>query len=392
MPSALALQVSAMRVLPFAVALLALVVAFPAASAAKVTLTIEAGTRADSSMYFTPSTATANQGDDVTLTVHNGDTIFHDFALLDYNGRDIEIELDPQETGTKNFTAALAGTFEYICEVTGHKDRGMKGTLTIQQAANGGGKPAPGFELVFALVGAAAAALVLSRRPPRRGRVAPMGALLVGASLLAGCASSPTTPPSPPASPPGGPPSTAPYDTAFEGDAVGAAPAGWTVSSGTWRVVENASSPAGARVLQATNTGEGFPLIIAPAGAYRDFDASVRFAVLGGHDSQSAGIAFRHKDDPNYDVVRINLLEANMRLFKYVNGGRSGVGTGGAALAQLGTWHEMRITARGAEIVAYLDDQRVFEVEEGSNLIGGVGLWTKDDSTTQFDDFAVTPK
>ncbi|HEV8359789.1 MAG TPA: cupredoxin domain-containing protein [Candidatus Thermoplasmatota archaeon] len=366
---------------------LALLLAVPVAEAARVPINVEAGSNPDGSMYFRPDSFSVTQGDEVALTVHNVDEIFHDAAILDYDGRDIENELDPGETGTKTFTASVAGTFRFICEVRGHAGLGMQGNFTVR-AANAGTKGAPGLEAPLVAGALLAAAGLALRRRPRR--LAPLlGALLVGALLMAGC-TSPRNPPDGDTTPPVGTPTGGAFEASFESASTGAIPAGWQAARGTWTVVEDETSPAGSKVLQVTDVAGDYPLLVAPTGTYRDLDASVRFKILGGRDSQSAGIAFHHRDKGNYTVVRINLLEGNGKAFTYVNGDRKNIATGDAN-ATLGAWHLLEVKVRGEEIVMRVDGARSFEVESPANPIGGVGLWTKDDSRTEFDDFTVRP-
>lgn len=142
-----------MRALPALVALLLLV---PVAAAKGVTL--HAGTRADGSMYIEPASVAVRQGEVVDLTLVNDDASTpHDWALLSFGDRDIEVYTKGGETKTIRFTADTAGTFRVVCQVVGHKQRGMEGTFVVEEK----GIPAPG--LAAALV-AVALAVALRRR------------------------------------------------------------------------------------------------------------------------------------------------------------------------------------------------------------------------------------
>jgi uncharacterized cupredoxin-like copper-binding protein len=113
--------------LPF----LALLLLAPLASSEARDVPIEVGTNDDGSMYLTPSNVTVTLGDDVTLRVKNVDRIFHDVALLDYAGNDVEIEVPAGRTESYSFQATVAGDFRLICEVSGHKQKGMFGFLHV---------------------------------------------------------------------------------------------------------------------------------------------------------------------------------------------------------------------------------------------------------------------
>jgi uncharacterized cupredoxin-like copper-binding protein len=147
------------RVLRSALALATLLFLLsPSASAASRTVDIEVGSNPDGSMYLRPGNVTVNLGDVVTLRIHNPDRIFHDVALLDYDGNDIEIEVPGGSTEEKTFTASVAGDFRVICEVRGHKQAGMQGTLHVVEEK---GLPIPALAPALAL---ALAALVAARR------------------------------------------------------------------------------------------------------------------------------------------------------------------------------------------------------------------------------------
>ena len=140
-------------------ALVALVLLLvPLVSAASRAIDMEVGTRPDGSMYLRPGNVTVTLGDEVTLSIRNVDRIFHDVALLDYDGEDVEIEVPAGRTQTYTFTASVAGDYRLICEVSGHKQKGMFGFLHVEDP---GEKNVPGVDLwtwgVLVLVGAALA-------------------------------------------------------------------------------------------------------------------------------------------------------------------------------------------------------------------------------------------
>ena len=129
----------------------------PCVAAEARTFDIEAGTNDDGSMYLRPDRVQVAPGDVVTLRVKNVDTIFHDVAILGYGGRDIEIEVPKLRTEEATFTADTQGEFRMVCEVTGHKQKGMQGVFVVGEE-----KDAPGAGAA-ALVGAIAL-LTLARR------------------------------------------------------------------------------------------------------------------------------------------------------------------------------------------------------------------------------------
>lgn len=148
-----------MRVALAALLLLSLA---PLAAAKETTVTIHAGTAADGALYFEPATIRAAEGDRVALTLVNDDpSTPHDWALLAYGGHDIEVYVKGGETRTIHFTAQDPGTFRIVCQVVGHKQRGMEGALVVEDkllTSNLG---------LAASLMAIALALASARRPPK---------------------------------------------------------------------------------------------------------------------------------------------------------------------------------------------------------------------------------
>lgn len=144
--------------LALAVALaLVLFLVVPSASAA--TLTIHAGGDPDGSLFFIPRSVTVTKGEDVRLTLVNDETTqAHDWVVLSYGERDLEAYAGPGETKTIAFNADVAGSFRIICQLVGHKQRGMEGTFTVKSKGIPDVAPATAGLVVVAL------ALALSRR------------------------------------------------------------------------------------------------------------------------------------------------------------------------------------------------------------------------------------
>lgn len=73
--------------------------------------------------------------------------------------------LDGGQSANVTIKVTKAGTFEYFCDLPGHKQGGMKGELVVQEAPGGSKKATPGPAPILALLAVAAAALlVLPRR------------------------------------------------------------------------------------------------------------------------------------------------------------------------------------------------------------------------------------
>ena len=195
----------------------------------------------------------------------------------------------------------------------------------------------------------------------------------------------------------------------FDNDSAGQLPAKFhsalTGSGGPaqWAVMTDPSAPSQPNVLAQTSadkTNYRFPLAIADEGSFRDLDLSVKFKTISGHIDQAAGLVWRLKDANNYYIVRANALENNVVLYKVQNGKRSdlplkgeGRTYGKKTSVPSGQWNELRVTAVGKLFEVYHNGQKLYEVEDGTfPEAGKIGLWTKADSVTHFDDLRVTAK
>ena len=162
---------------------------------------------------------------------------------------------------------------------------------------------------------------------------------------------------------------------------------GWTTVEGQWALEEMPGAPSGKRVLVQRATKNEFDVIVAPPGPYTDVDVSMRFKPMSGREDASGGIVFRFTDGKYY-VVRANALEDNLRLY-YYDRGRRQLASAGVKAPALGQWHTLRVVAVGDRIQARLDGTLYLDHRDARFRSGRVGLWTKADSITAFDDLVV---
>jgi len=195
----------------------------------------------------------------------------------------------------------------------------------------------------------------------------------------------------------------------FEKDSPGAAPAGFTGSqtgpggAPRWVIREDASAPSGRRVFvqeRADATRARFPLAVYDKMSIADGRIAVKFKPISGKVDQAAGIVWRYRDSDNYYLVRANALEGNVVLYKVERGQRSDLDPVDAGLFAYGTkapvrsgaWQELRVEVRGDSFRVSLDGAHLFDVRDATFAgPGKVGLWTKADSVTAFDDFSIVP-
>jgi hypothetical protein len=184
----------------------------------------------------------------------------------------------------------------------------------------------------------------------------------------------------------------------FDRAASGSVPAGWTVAMThqggppKWEVLEDNSAPSKPNVLaQISNdrTVARFPLAIWNGTGIRDGTLEVKFKALSGVVDQGAGLVWRYQDPNNYYIVRANVLEDNVVLYKVQNGERVSLLPKGAVSNTYGVkhkvpkqvWTTLRIDFHGRMFSVSLDGQKLFEVDDSTFTgAGKTGLWTKSDS------------
>jgi hypothetical protein len=135
-----------------------------------------------------------------------------------------------------------------------------------------------------------------------------------------------------------------------------------------------------------------FPYSVAKdVPSFTDGEISMRFRLLGGQLDQCAGILFNLKTNGDYLAVRFNGKEDNLVLWTFKQGKRSFVkkGTRDVPL-KLGEWHRMKIAVDGTRLRGYLDDELLLEYTLAEPVSGKVGVWSKTDSVSQFDEYTVT--
>ena len=195
----------------------------------------------------------------------------------------------------------------------------------------------------------------------------------------------------------------------FDNAAPGTVPADWTVAmthkGGTpkWEVVKDDTAPSRPNVFAQTSndrTGGRFPLAVYEKSNLKDGVLSVKFKTISGNTDQAAGLIWRYKDPDNYYIVRANALEDNVVLYKVENGERLALAPKGTPSRTYGvkhrvpkhTWSTLSLSFQANVFTVSFDGQKLFEVEDFTfTNAGKVGLWTKADSVTHFDDFQVTP-
>jgi hypothetical protein len=225
-------------------------------------------------------------------------------------------------------------------------------------------------------------------------RLAAITSLLSSVILLAGCRTgdkdrSPTTTMDTPL-----------WKQTFDQDVVGQSPPGWRIAQtnpskalAAWQVIADPTAPSKPNALALTtteNVKSTYNLAIADKTSFKDLDLSVRLKGVTGKEDQGGGPIWRCIDENNYYICRINPLEPNYRVYKVVNGKRTQLQTVEVATST-GQWYTLRVVMTGDHITCHLDGKKMLDVKDADLPDAGkIGLWTKADAASCFDDVTVS--
>jgi hypothetical protein len=180
-------------------------------------------------------------------------------------------------------------------------------------------------------------------------------------------------------------------------DDAGKLPAGWKAEKtgqgegSVWKVVadDTAPSKSGYALAQTAEGPNGlFNLCVDGEASLKDVEVSVAFKAMKGKLDQGGGVVWRLADADNYYVARMNPLEDNFRVYKVIGGKRTQLGTKEGLKVPAGEWHTIKVTMKGEQIECWLDGKKYLEAKDDSiPKAGKVGLWTKADAQTHFDQF-----
>ena len=178
----------------------------------------------------------------------------------------------------------------------------------------------------------------------------------------------------------------------FDDFNTGAPPPGWTATkTGTgapkWAIEKDDTAPSKPNVLK--QSGEAtYPVCIKDDTNLKDGFVEVRFKPISGKEDQAGGVIWRAKDTNNYYIARANALEDNVTIYHTINGRRTEKKRTSMKVAS-NQWHTLRVDFQGNRFTVALDGKKAIEwADDTFKDAGKVGVWTKADSVTLFDDFA----
>jgi hypothetical protein len=177
----------------------------------------------------------------------------------------------------------------------------------------------------------------------------------------------------------------------FDSAVVGKPPTGWTATqTGTgmaqWAIVQDDTAPSKPNVLKQSGQAT-YPVCLKDDASVKDGFVEVKFKAISGREDQAGGLIWRARDANNYYVARANSLENNVTIYDTIKGRRTERVRGSMKVAA-NRWHTLRVDFQANHFTVTLNGQKALEWDDETfKDAGKVGVWTKADSVTLFDDF-----
>jgi hypothetical protein len=179
------------------------------------------------------------------------------------------------------------------------------------------------------------------------------------------------------ADPPGGPPKDFAIGTLFDGR-----------RAGDWNVLKTDRALSPPHVLgQVVGKGaeHAYKIVLINGITSSDLDLEVSLLPVEGKGDMGGGLIWRAADDRNYYLTRANPLEQNIRIYRVVKGVRQML-KNFDQIIDVRQWHKLRVITRGCRVQVFFNEKQVFDLCDQTFTAGQVGLWTKSDAVTYFDD------
>ena len=158
--------------------------------------------------------------------------------------------------------------------------------------------------------------------------------------------------------------------------------------AGDWQVLatERAKSPPHVLAqLMAKGAEHAYKVVLIKEVIASDLNLEVSFLAIQGQADMGGGLIWRAADDRNYYLARANPLEQNIRVYRVVNGIRHLLQNFDQTI-HVKQWHTLRVTHQGCRVNIFYDDKQVLDLFDETFHAGMIGLWTKSDAVTYFDD------
>ena len=156
--------------------------------------------------------------------------------------------------------------------------------------------------------------------------------------------------------------------------------------AGDWKVIATPKALSSPNVFaQFRAKGAGYNVVLIDEAQAANLDLSVSFLPISGKTDMGGGLIWRAADDRNYYLIRANPLEQNIRLYHVVKGIRKML-KNYDEIIDIKMWHRLDVVNQGCRIQIFYDEKPIFDFCDDTFTVGRIGLWTKSDAVTYFDD------
>jgi hypothetical protein len=157
--------------------------------------------------------------------------------------------------------------------------------------------------------------------------------------------------------------------------------------AGEWKILQTEVANNGTHVLgqlMGKGTEHTYKVVLIHGTTATDLDVHVSILPISGKADMGGGLIWRATDDRNYYLTRANPLEQNIRVYRVVKGIRHLLQNFDQTIV-MKQWHTLQVINRGCRIQVFYDEKQVFDLCDETFSAGGIGLWTKSDAVTYFD-------
>lgn len=179
----------------------------------------------------------------------------------------------------------------------------------------------------------------------------------------------------------------------FDSGKEGTVPKGWQAGMTgfgdfDWKLEKDSTAPSGSLVLNQSSDGM-FPWCVKKDSHLANGFVSVKVKPISGNVDRAAGVVWRWKDEDNYYVARANALEDNVSIYYMKDGERVTLKYEKVPRVERNVWQTLRVDFEGERFIVSFEGQKVIDItDDAIKGEGRVGVWTKEDSITSFDDFS----
>jgi len=176
----------------------------------------------------------------------------------------------------------------------------------------------------------------------------------------------------------------------FDDLKTGSAPPGWTATKtgsgeAKWTIEKDETAPSPPNVLKQSGQAT-YPVCIKDDTSLKDGFVEVKFKPVSGKVDQAGGLIWRATDSDNYYIARANALENNVTIYHTIKGKRTEKKRANMKVAS-NQWHTLRVDFQINHFTVTFDGKKAIEWDDETfKEAGKVGVWTKADSVTLFDE------